>query len=138
MEIGPRHGGASNASSFALPLQAVGNARSGASNFKPAAPLDGVYRFTFNEAAALCTLDFAPQYLLHQAPEWMEVSTNRVLVLKWLSSSDRFYSLYRYTNLLADPELLEDFIRAPPPLNVATQAIDPEMRIGLFQVWLEE
>lgn len=130
--------GASNAGSFALPLQTIGNIQGGASNFKPAAPLDGVYRFTFNEACALCTLDYAPQYLLHQTPEWAENSTNRALVLKWLSSSDRTYSLYGYTNLLTEPERLRSWIPATPPLNVVTQEIDSEMRLGIFQIRLEE
>jgi hypothetical protein len=130
--------GGTNANAFALPLQAIGNAQGGSSNFKPAAPLDGVYRFTFNEACALCTLDYSPSYILHQTPEWTETSTNRALVLKWLSSSDQFYSLYRYTNLLTEPELLGAYIRATPPLNVVTQAIDPELRLGIFQIRLEE
>ena len=130
--------GAPDAAAFALPLQAVGDARGGGSNFKSAAPLDGVYRFTFNEAAALCTLDYAPQHLLHQAPEWTDFATRRALVLRWLSSSDRTYGLYRYTNLLSDPERLGAGIRATPPLNVFTQAIDPDMPLGVFQIRLEE
>ena len=130
--------GAPNSSSFALPLQAMGNALGGSPNFKSSEPLDGVYRFTFNEAASLCTLDYAPRYILHQEPEWMAISTNRALVLKWLSSSDQMYSLYRYTNLLAAPELLGTYIPATPPLNVITQAIDPELRLGIFQIRLEE
>lgn len=130
--------GASNSASFALPLQGMGNPQGGSPNFKPAAPLDGVYRFTFNEACALCTLDYAPGYILHQTPEWTVISTNRALVLKWLSSSDRYYSLYRYTNLLTEPELLGAYIPATPPLNVITQAIDPELRLGIFQIRLEE
>ena len=130
--------GASSSTAFALPLQAVGNPQSGSPNFKPHAPLDGVYRFTFNEAASLCTLDFAPQYIFQQRPEWTAISTNRVVVLKWLSSSDRFYSLYRYTNLLAAPERLGAYIRATPPLNVITQAIDQDLRLGIFQIRLEE
>lgn len=130
--------GASNSTSFALPLQAVGNPQSGSPNFKPNAPLDGVYRFTFNEACALCTLDYSPSYILHHTPEWTAISTNRAVVLKWLSSSDQFYSLYRYTNLLTTPERLEAYIRATPPLNVITQAIDQDLRLGIFQIRLEE
>lgn len=130
--------GASNSASFALPLQAVGNAQGGSFNFKPGEPLDGVYRFMFNEACTLCTLDYSPSYILHQTPEWTVISTNRALVLKWLSSSDQFYSLYRYTNLLTEPELLGAYIPATPPLNVVTQAIDPELRLGIFQIRLEE
>jgi len=130
--------GASNSSGFELPLQSIGNIQGGSPNFQSAAPLDGVYRFTFNEAAGLCTLDYAPQYLLHQTPEWTDLSTNRALVLKWLSSSDQFYSLYRYTNLLSEPELLGASIRATPPLNVITQAPDPAMRFEMFQIRLEE
>lgn len=130
--------GASNSVSFSLPLQAIGNPQGGSPNFKPSAPLDGVYRFTFNEACALGTLDYSPNYILHQQPEWAEISTNRALVLKWLSSSDQYYSLYRYTNLLAAPELLGTYIPATPPLNVMTQMIDPELRLGIFQIRLAE
>ena len=130
--------GASNSASFSLPLQAIGNPQGGSPNFKPAAPLDGVYRFTFNEACALGTLDYSPNYILHQHPEWTEISTNRALVLKWLSSSDQYYTLYRYTNLLTAPELLGTSIPATPPLNVMTQAIDPELRLGIFQIRLAQ
>lgn len=130
--------GASNSTSFSLPLQGLGNPQGGSPNFKPAVPLDGVYRFTFNEACVLCTLDYAPSYILHQTPEWTVISTNRALMLKWLSSSDRHYSLYRYTNLMTEPELLGANIPATPPLNVITQAIDPELRLGIFQVRLEK
>lgn len=130
--------GATNSSLFALPLQAIGNRQGGSQNFRPAAALDGTYRFTFNEACGLCTLDYAPQFLLHQAPEWTEVSTNRSLVLKWWSSSDRTYAIVGYTNLLTAPELLQAHVRATPPLNVATQAVDPAWRFGAFQIRLEE
>lgn len=130
--------GATNAAAFALPLQALGNIQGGSPNFKSAEPLDGVYRFTFHEACGLCTLDYAPQYLRHQAPEWMGGATNRALVLKWFSSSDRAYSLYGYTNLLAEPELLRAGIRATPPFNVVTQAMDPDYRQVVFQIRVEE
>lgn len=130
--------GTSNSSSFALPLQAIGSMQGGSQNFRPAVALDGTYRFTFNEACGLCTLDYAPQYLLQQATEWAEVSTNRSLVLKWLSSSDRAYSIYGYTNLLVAPELLRAHVRATPPLNVVTQAVDSAWRFGVFQIRLEE
>ena len=130
--------GATNSAAFALPLQTVGNFQGGAPNFKAAAPLDGVYRFTFNEACGLCTLDYAPHYLLHQAPVWTEGTTNRALVLKWPSSSDCFYALYGFTNLLEAPELLRANVRATPPLNVVTQEIDPSHRLGVFQVRLED
>lgn len=130
--------GASNSAAFALPLQAVGNFQGGSPNFKAAATLDGVYRFTFNEACGLCTLDYAPQHLLHQAPDWTSVSTNRAVVLKWFSSSDCFYALYGFTNLLQAPELLRPNIRATPPLNVVTQEIDPKHRLDVFQIRLEE
>ena len=130
--------GATNSAAFALPLQTVGNFQGGAPNFKAAAPLDGVYRFTFNEACGLCTLDYAPQYLLHQAPDWTVVATNRAVVLKWFSSSDRQYALYGYTNLLTEPELLRAHVRATPPLNVTTQEVVPDARLGIFQIRLEE
>lgn len=130
--------GASNSAAFTLPLQAVGNFQGGSPNFKPAAALDGTCRFTFNEACGLCTLDYAPQYLLHQSPDWTAVSTNRAVVLKWFSSSDRWYALYGYTNLLAPPELLRANIRATPPLNVMTQEIDPAHDLEVFQIRLEE
>ena len=130
--------GATNAAAFALPLQALGNIQGGSPNFKSAGPLDGVYRFTFNEACGLCTLDYAPHYLLHQAPEWKAGATNRAVVLKWFSSSDQTYALHVYTNLLAEPELLRAGIRATPPLNVVTQAVDPASRLGVFQVRVEK
>jgi len=130
--------GATGSATFALPLQALGNFQGGSPNFKPAEPLDGVYRFTFNEACGLCTLDYAPHYLLHQAPVWTEVATNRAVVLTWFSSSDQSYALYGFTNLLAEPERLRAGIRATPPLNVVTQEIDPDRRLGVFQIRLEE
>ena len=130
--------GASNSAAFALPLQAVGNFQGGSPNFKAAATLDGVYRFTFNEACGLCTLDYAPQHLLQQAPDWTSVSTNRAVVLKWFSSSDCFYALYGFTNLLEAPELLRANVRATPPLNVVTQEIDPDHDLEVFQIRLEE
>ena len=130
--------GATNSAAFALPLQAVGNFQGGSPNFQAAATLGGIYRFTFNEACGLCTLDYAPHYLLHQAPVWTEGTTNRALVLKWPSSSDCFYALYGFTNLLEAPELLRANVRATPPLNVVTQEIDPSHRLGVFQVRLED
>ena len=130
--------GATNGAAFALPLQALGNFQGGSPNFKSAGSLDGVYRFTFNEACGLCTLDYAPHYLLHQVPEWKAGSTNRAVVLKWFSSSDRTYALHGYTNLLAEPELLRAGIRGTPPLNVITQAVDPASRLGVFQIRLEK
>ena len=130
--------GATNSAAFALPLQVLGNIQGGSPNFKSAEHLDGVYRFTFNEACGLCTLDYAPHYLVHQTPAWAEVSTNRALVLRWFSSSDRAYSLYGYTNLLAAPERLRSGIRATPPLNVVTQEIDSNHPLGIYQIRLEE
>ena len=130
--------GASNSAAFALPLQAVGNGQGGAPNFKSAGSLDGTYRFTFNEACGLCTLDYAPHYLLHQAPVWTEVSTNRAVVLKWFSSSDQSYALYGYTNLAMPPGLLRANVRATPPLNVVTQEMAPDARLEVFQIRLED
>lgn len=130
--------GASNALAFALPLQAPGNSQGGAPNFKPAEPLDGVYRFRFNEAAKLCALDYAPSHLWQGAPGWADVSVGRALVLRWLSSSDQLYSLYRYTNLLAAPEPVVRHLRATPPLNVWTQAIDGDVPMAVYQIRLED
>jgi hypothetical protein len=130
--------GASNSTAFSLPLQIVGNFQEGSPNFKLNEPLDGVYRFTFNEACGLCTLDYAPQYIIHQPPDWVDLSTNRFLVLKWLSSSDQTYSLYRYTNLLVESERLKAAIPATPPLNVVTQAIEADLPLGIFQIRLEK
>ena len=130
--------GATNAGTFALPLQSPGNSRVGAPNFKSAAPLDGVYRFVFNEAAELCALDYAPGHLWQGAPAWTEAAGGRALVLRWLSSSDRLYSLYRYTNLLAAPEPVARGLRATPPMNSWTQAIDGNLPMAVYQIRLEE
>ena len=127
--------GSPDASSFALPLQALGNAQGGSPNFTSSEPLDGRYRFTFNEAAGLCALDYAPDYIVFTPPHWIEGGTNRTMVLEWLSSSYQQYYLLCYTNLLADPIYL-DYIPATPPLNVSTQELDPELRMGIFQIRL--
>jgi hypothetical protein len=128
--------GSPSAESFPLPLQALGNAQGGSPNFTSSEPLDGCYRFTFNEAAGLCALDYAPDYIVCTPPRWVEGATNRTMVLEWLSSSYQQYYLLCYTNLLADPILLDAFIPATPPINVTTQMLDSEMRMGIFQIRL--
>lgn len=128
--------GATSSAPFSLPLQAVGNMAGGSPNFAPDEPLDGLYRFTFNEAAGLCALDYAPGYMVCTPPRWIESSaTNRTMELAWLSSSYQYYFLLCYTNLLTDPILL-NYFPATPPMNVITQSLDPEMRMGIFQIRL--
>lgn len=79
-------------------------------------PMEGVYRFSFHDLSGIYSVEYAPQYVDLRSG----VLLNRTnLALSWTSVTNRRYTVWMSTNLLASPWRLATNIPGTPPISVA-------------------